>query len=440
MISYSPYKMPSTHSKRASCNTLLLAALFALHGTAASAQPDGVTPVDHTITHQVASTTQADQSAAALQARSTVSEASQSNELITKKADAQVSEAVAKDSAVKETEALDTLTQTSTVQTSSVPTLNSSDTSANTTAATASDDAAQTMTATTALSEPNDYIDASAQQIQLLPIKPPSLRDGSSHNHRLARHSQIVHSKVIAWLDLPYAQSTGFRPVTLDLFVPNNSVAGDANLPLLIVLHEGNPQHFHSQYNRHFANTADLFADIAATGVTVAAINYRSPKETTINGQVNDLRAAVRWLELNASDYRLGNHYALWSFDQAGEIVQAYLSHRQQQAGSDKALTAQSMQLTKVALWHPTQLQQDLDAVPLLAINPQTVPALLHNNQYMLRYRHFDSAEAVTNNAAVASEPKSTAAKPSTAANNTEGADARLDALSRTLQFLFDKK
>lgn len=285
----------------------------------------------------------------------------------------------------------------------------------------------------------DEFIDPSAAQIALLPFQAPSLRDAQSGQQRLARHSQIVHSKVIAWLDLPFAQSTGFRPVTLDLFVPNNSVAGDATLPLLLVLHEGDPQHFHSQYNRHFANTAQLYADIAATGVTVAAINYRSPSETNLNGQVNDLRAAIRWLELNGSDYRLGQNYALWSFDSAGDIVQAFLLHqRQQQAQQQSAPTAQdsslktaTMQLSKVALWHPRLLLPDLGDVHTLAINPQAPLELNPPNVQWLRYRHFDSVD--TNDTAEQNDA-------ATATERHKLDDVRLDALSRTLQFLFEKK
>lgn len=276
----------------------------------------------------------------------------------------------------------------------------------------------------------DEFTEPSAAQIKQLPFEPPSLRTATSNSQRLVRHSQIVHSKVLAWLDLPYAQSTGFRPVTLDLFVPNNSVAGDSRLPLLLVLHEGNPQHFHSQYNRHFADTAELFTHIAATGITVAAINYRSPRETTINGQVNDLRAAIRWLEINGDDYRLGKHYALWSFDGSGDIAQTLLLFQQQQQPASAQLNAQQLQLKALVMWQPTALHSELNSVPLLAINPQTLPLTAVANQQWLRYRQFGDSAPLSSALATAA---STKAEPEQVSSTAE---PRLDALSRSLQFL----
>ena len=90
------------------------------------------------------------------------------------------------------------------------------------------------------------------------------------------------------------AYATGSSAQKLDLYVP----AGSGPFPLIINIHGGG----FMMGDKGNPDMADAFL---AAGYAVASINYRLSGEAKAPAQIQDAKAAVRWLRANAAKYKL---------------------------------------------------------------------------------------------------------------------------------------
>jgi acetyl esterase/lipase len=98
---------------------------------------------------------------------------------------------------------------------------------------------------------------------------------------------------ITSYYDLTYAEVVGFRPLVLDLHVPQTC----GPHPVVVWVHGGGWQ----GGARHMGHAVRL----AEQGYAVAAPQYRLSGEAKFPAQVHDLKGAVRWLRANASAYHL---------------------------------------------------------------------------------------------------------------------------------------
>ncbi len=96
--------------------------------------------------------------------------------------------------------------------------------------------------------------------------------------------------------DLPYVQS-GQPRQKLDLYLPS-PVPGDP-MPLIVFIHGGGWKKGSKADGRAFAFR------MTAQGYAVACVDYRLSSDELFPAQVEDCKAAVRWLRDNATRYRL---------------------------------------------------------------------------------------------------------------------------------------
>ncbi|CAM5382219.1 hypothetical protein SALBM135S_06958 [Streptomyces alboniger] len=98
---------------------------------------------------------------------------------------------------------------------------------------------------------------------------------------------------------VPYAEVAGARPLELDLWLP---AAGPA--PLVLFVHGGawrrGRRDDMGPRTRQWA--PGPFARIAAAGLAVACVDYRLSGEALFPAQLDDVRAALRWLTLRAAE------------------------------------------------------------------------------------------------------------------------------------------
>jgi acetyl esterase/lipase len=108
--------------------------------------------------------------------------------------------------------------------------------------------------------------------------------------------------------DLAYVTG-GHKRQKLDLFVPE----GDT-LPLIIWVHGG---------GFRIGNKTDhVPLDYIEHGFAVASINYRLSQHAIFPAQIEDVKAAVRWLRANAENYRLDpNRFGAWGASAGGHLV-----------------------------------------------------------------------------------------------------------------------
>ncbi|MCL6258086.1 alpha/beta hydrolase [Aquiflexum sp. TKW24L] len=114
------------------------------------------------------------------------------------------------------------------------------------------------------------------------------------------------------WLDLEYATISPAQK--LDIYLPDEK--GKGPYPIIISIHGG----------------AFMFGDKADSqlkpmleglkhGYAVVSINYRMSGEALFPKNINDVKAAIRWIKANANQYNLNaNKVALWGGSAGGNL------------------------------------------------------------------------------------------------------------------------
>lgn len=123
--------------------------------------------------------------------------------------------------------------------------------------------------------------------------------DGSgSVTPRKGQVSQLadIPAGVQALTDIPYAKVAD-RTLLLDLYVPERTVPAGSRLPLLVWIFGGGW--------RAGNKRPCPIAGEAARGYIVASIEYRLSGEALFPAQVEDCKAAIRFLRANAAKYNI---------------------------------------------------------------------------------------------------------------------------------------
>ncbi len=110
--------------------------------------------------------------------------------------------------------------------------------------------------------------------------------------------------------DIEYAR-VGDLSLKLDIYVPADA---DGPLPLLIWLHAGG----WSEGSKSLC--PGLF--FSGRGYVVASIDYRLTGVAPFPAQIEDCRAALRWLRANASKYHIDpRHIGVWGASAGGHLA-----------------------------------------------------------------------------------------------------------------------
>ncbi len=114
---------------------------------------------------------------------------------------------------------------------------------------------------------------------------------------------------MVSVLEIDYAQPEGFRPLSLDLRIPD--AAGPA--PLVVFLHGGGWVRGSRKVFTPGLSTAQSFDRIVAAGFAVASCEYRLSGEARFPAQLDDVDAAIGWLRAHADDYGVdASRLVLW--------------------------------------------------------------------------------------------------------------------------------
>lgn len=114
----------------------------------------------------------------------------------------------------------------------------------------------------------------------------------------------------VAHRDLPYVAAAGHERQKLDLYLPKEGT----NLPLIINIHGG--------AFKAGSKEQGVPLDYLWQGYAVASINYRLSQHAKYPAQIEDCKAAVRWLRAHAGECRLDpNHFAAWGGSAGGHLA-----------------------------------------------------------------------------------------------------------------------
>jgi len=109
--------------------------------------------------------------------------------------------------------------------------------------------------------------------------------------------------------DLPYVNDGHPRQV-LDLYLPS----GGARLPLIVWIHGG--------AFRAGSKEDGVPVDYLDAGYAIASINYRLSQHARFPAQIEDCKAAVRWLRAHAAQYGLdAARFGAWGPSAGGHLV-----------------------------------------------------------------------------------------------------------------------
>lgn len=118
--------------------------------------------------------------------------------------------------------------------------------------------------------------------------------------------------------DIVFAQHAGFRPLSLDLYLPEK----DAPAPVILQLHGGGwRQGTRSSFSPLVSNDYS-FGRMVAAGFAVAAVDYRLSGEVVFPAQVDDVRAALMWIRAEGGIYGLDpTRVVLWGGSAGGTLA-----------------------------------------------------------------------------------------------------------------------
>ncbi|WP_425930291.1 alpha/beta hydrolase fold domain-containing protein [Pseudomonas sp. NyZ201] len=151
---------------------------------------------------------------------------------------------------------------------------------------------------------------------------------------------------------MPYARIEGYRPLTLDLYLPP-SPRRTSPSPLLIYIHGGGWRRGDSHRSGVFSDFPRLLAEIAARGYAVASINYRLSAEARWPAQLEDAKAALHYLAGMAEDLQIDttNTY-VWGVS-AGAHIAASLGNPWTDRDSRAARPGPgALKVQAVAVWY----------------------------------------------------------------------------------------
>lgn len=125
--------------------------------------------------------------------------------------------------------------------------------------------------------------------------------------------AKVFTGNILKWENLAYV-TRGSAAQVLDVYAPKNGT----NLPLIIWIHGG---------AFLFGSKEEILAEPVVLGFlfrgyAVAAINYRLSKEALFPAQLEDCKAAVRWLRTHADEFGIDpNRIGAWGPSAGGYLV-----------------------------------------------------------------------------------------------------------------------
>jgi acetyl esterase/lipase len=130
------------------------------------------------------------------------------------------------------------------------------------------------------------------------------------------------HARVLR--DVVFAEYPGFRPLSLDLHLPD----GDEPFPVILQLHGGGWRVGTRSVFTPLVPEERSFGRITAAGLAVVAADYRLSGEATYPAQVDDVERALEWIAAHGPEDGLDpERVVLWG-GSAGGTLAALLAFR----------------------------------------------------------------------------------------------------------------
>jgi acetyl esterase/lipase len=153
-----------------------------------------------------------------------------------------------------------------------------------------------------------------------------------------------------------YAVAVGFRPLQLDLWVPDSATPP----PLVVWVHGGGFMFGDRRYLPETLRPNQVFDALLEAGLAVATIDYRHALEAPFPAQLHDAKAAVRYLRAHADELGISTERIGIAGESAGAHIAALVgltAHRPDLEGPHGVLGESSAVDVVVDWYGPTDLQ-----------------------------------------------------------------------------------
>src|SRR5262245_5721896 len=153
----------------------------------------------------------------------------------------------------------------------------------------------------------------------LMPLAVYAQDKDDAKSHYLPTPAVAYPAGVQNFRDITYAELSGFRPLTLDLYVPP---AGGAPKPGIVFIHGGAWRHLTARDGGTYRDFPSVLASVAARGYVVASVNYRLAGEARFPGAVQDVEMAIQWMRTHAAEYNIDSaRFVAWGSSAGGQIA-----------------------------------------------------------------------------------------------------------------------
>jgi acetyl esterase/lipase len=136
----------------------------------------------------------------------------------------------------------------------------------------------------------------------------PARGSGQGGGMQGSADTSAIESK---WLDIAYADISEAQ--MLDIYLPNE---GEGPFPVIMQIHGG-------AFKSGDKASGELTPALSGLerGYAVVAVNYRLSGEAEFPAQINDIKAAIRYIRANASNYNLDpDRIATWGGSAGGSL------------------------------------------------------------------------------------------------------------------------
>jgi acetyl esterase/lipase len=119
-----------------------------------------------------------------------------------------------------------------------------------------------------------------------------------------------------------YWTPVGFRPLTMDIYLPPRSMPRPkTGFPVIMFIHGGQWTSGDSHSSGAFKDFPRVLADMSARGYVVSSVNYRLSGEAHWPAQGQDIKAAIKFLRLHADEYNIDSkRIVTWGVSAGGQL------------------------------------------------------------------------------------------------------------------------
>ncbi len=122
--------------------------------------------------------------------------------------------------------------------------------------------------------------------------------------------------------DVTYSTIPGYRPMIFDIYMPPKDKAKAAAKPLIMYIHGGGWVGGNTRAAGALSNFSTVLAKLASEGFVVASLEYRLSGEAPFPAQLQDARAALRFLKNNAAKYGIDpTRTGIWGGSAGGHLT-----------------------------------------------------------------------------------------------------------------------